>query len=231
MPDESLRSASFTGVSIIVPLLNEASAAPELIEHLGGLNAEQVIIVDGGSSDATPELMKDAGFDVVQSAPSRSQQMNLGAANATQSMLLFLHADTKLPANYKAELANSDVWGRFDVRFDSDSKAMKLIAFFMNWRSRLSSIATGDQAIFIDRSVFESINGFPAYPIMEDVAFCKRMRQLYRPYNSRLCATTSARRWQQNGVLNTVLKMWWYRLAFFFGASPFKLKKGYENVR
>ena len=231
MPEEKLRDASFTGVSIIVPLLNEAASIGELIEHLNTLDAEQVIVVDGGSSDATAALMKEAGFDVVQSAPSRAKQMNLGASKATQSTLLFLHADTQLPLNYKQELAKASVWGRFDVRFNSRSISMQVIAFFMKWRSRFSSVATGDQAIFVDKAVFDSINGFPDYPIMEDVAFCKRMRQLYRPYNSSLCVITSARRWQQNGVISTVLKMWWYRLAFFLGVSPLKLKKSYSDVR
>ena len=106
-----------------------------------------------------------------------------------------------------------------------------MIAFFMNLRSRISSVATGDQAIFIDKSVFESIGGFPDFPIMEDVAISKRLRQLHRPYNSRARVTTSARRWRQHGLAKTVFKMWWYRLAYFFGVSPHRIKKGYDDVR
>jgi len=226
-----MSDASNSGVTIIVPLLNEAEVAEALIEHLRGLEAEQIIIVDGGSTDQTQTLMSEAGFDVIQSPASRAKQMNAGAKGATQSSLLFLHADTRLPESYKTAVAKSEVWGRFDVRFDDSSSAMKMIAFFMNLRSRISSVATGDQAIFIDKSVFDSIGGFPDFPIMEDVAISKRLRQLYRPHNSWLRVTTSARRWRQQGVTKTIFKMWWYRLAYFFGVSPNSLKKGYDDVR
>lgn len=231
MPSEYLSDVEDSGVTIIVPLLNEAEIAEALIEHLDSLEAEQIVIVDGGSSDATQELMQEAGFDVIQSPPSRAKQMNTGARKATQNTLLFLHADTRLPQAYKTAIAESAVWGRFDVCFDDSSGAMSMIAFFMNLRSRISSVATGDQAIFINKSVFESIGGFPEFPIMEDVAITKRLRQLYRPYNSRLRVTTSARRWQQHGVITTIFKMWWYRLAYVFGVSPHRIKNGYDDVR
>lgn len=219
------------GVSIVVPLLNESAVVPELIEHLQGLNTAQIIIVDGGSDDNTVELLKQAGLMVVISVAGRANQMNAGAKHASESMLVFLHADTRLPANYRSEIAKAEVWGRFDVQFDSVSRAMSVIAFFMNWRSRLSAVATGDQAIFVDAAVFDSIGGFPDMPIMEDVALCKRLRQLHAPYSSKAKVTTSARRWLRNGIISTVLKMWWYRLAFFFGVSPSTLKNGYDNVR
>lgn len=231
MPSENLSDVSDLGVTIIVPLLNEADIADALIEHLGSLEAEQIVIVDGGSTDSTQEIMQEAGFELIQSPAGRAKQMNAGAAQATQNTVLFLHADTRLPRSYKTALAKSSVWGRFDVRFDDSSGAMSMIAFFMNLRSRISSVATGDQAIFINKSVFESIGGFPDFPIMEDVAISKRLRQLYRPYNSRLRVTTSARRWQQHGVAKTVFKMWWYRLAYFFGLPPHQIKKGYDDVR
>lgn len=223
--------ASLVGVSVIVPLLNEAAVVPELIHHLGTLAAEQIIIVDGGSDDATRDLMRAAGYKVIEGPAGRAKQMNVGANTATQSMLLFLHADTQLPLNYKTEIEKAEVWGRFDVRFSSTSKLMAVIAFFMNLRSRVSGVSTGDQAIFIDRSVFESIGGYPELPLMEDVAICKCLRQLHRPHNSRVKVTTSARRWERNGILMTVIKMWWFRLAYSFGVSPIKLKQGYDNVR
>lgn len=214
-----------------MPLLNEEAVAHKLIEHLATLDAEQIVIVDGGSIDATRRIMSDAGFQVLESPAGRAMQMNRGAKLATQSMLLFLHADTELPENYKSELNKADVWGRFDVSFSCSTWAMKMIAFFMNLRSRISDVATGDQAIFVNRDVFESLGGFPNFPIMEDVAFCKRLRQLHRPLNSRAKVVTSSRRWEQNGVSNTIFKMWWYRLAYFFGVSPSKLKQGYDDVR
>ena len=219
------------GVSVIVPLLNEEAATQPLLRHLVALHAEQVVIVDGGSSDNTRRIMLDAGYQVIDSPAGRAGQMNAGAKYATQEILLFLHADTELPQNYKSELAKANVWGRFDVRFDSASKSMAMIAFFINLRSRISGVATGDQAIFVDRDVFASIGGYPDFPLMEDVALCKRLRQLHRPFSSRARATTSARRWEQNGVINTIVMMWWYRFAYFLGVSPTKLKQGYTDVR
>ena len=219
------------GVSVIVPLLNEEVMAPQLIEQLAALDAEQVIIVDGGSTDSTCHLMQSAGYQVVQSVAGRAQQMNAGAQHATQSILLFLHADTQLPPSYKSEIAKAKAWGRFDVSFSSQSKAMSVVAFFMNLRSRVSGVATGDQGIFVDKDVFSAIGGFPELPLMEDVALCKRLRQIHRPFNSNMKVVTSARRWQQNGIFKTVVTMWWYRLGYFLGMSPMRFKKGYEDVR
>lgn len=224
-------SGGAVDVSIVVPLLNEAAMVPELIKQLDALNAQQIIIVDGGSSDDTPELLRKTRYKLIESSPGRAKQMNAGARVATGKMLLFLHADTELPRNYMSELCRAEVWGRFDVCFSSSLWGMKMVAFFINLRSRVSGVATGDQAIFIDSDVFAAMGGFPDFPIMEDVAFCKRLRQLHRPYCSPAKVTTSARRWEHNGVLNTILKMWWYRLAFFFGMSPHRLKRGYDDVR
>lgn len=218
-------------VSIVVPLLNEAALVPKLIKQLGMLEAKQIIIVDGGSSDDTPTLIREAGYQLIESPSGRAKQMNAGARVAMGEMLLFLHADTELPKNYRSELSQAEVWGRFDICFSSSLRVMKMVAFFINLRSRVSGVATGDQAIFVDRDVFASMGGFPDFPIMEDVALCKRLRQLHRPYCSLEKVTTSARRWEHNGVLNTILKMWWYRLAYFFGASPHKIKQGYGDVR
>ena len=157
--------------------------------------------------------------------------MNMGAKIATQEMLLFLHADTRLPKSYRAELEKANAWGRFDVQFASASKFMKVIAFFINLRSRISCVATGDQAIFIDRSVFLAIGGYPELPLMEDVAISKCLRQLHHPFNSRERVITSARRWETNGITTTIVKMWWFRFAYFLGVSPLKLKQGYDDVR
>lgn len=222
---------ALTGVSVIVPLFNEEAVVPELIAHLNTLAAEQIVIVDGGSQDATRDLLRDSGFYVIDGPTGRAKQMNAGAEIATQDMLLFLHADTRLPESYKVELEKANAWGRFDVQFASASKFMKVVAFFINLRSRISCIPTGDQAIFIDRSVFLTIGGYPELPLMEDVAISKYLRQLHRPYSSRERVITSARRWESNGITTTIVKMWWFRLAYFLGVSPLKLKQGYDDVR
>jgi rSAM/selenodomain-associated transferase 2 len=227
----SANSVDVGGVSLVVPMLNEAGVLPVLIRQLDNLAAEQVIIVDGGSSDASRHLMRQAGYQVIESPAGRAMQMNAGAKVATQAMLLFLHADTQLPSDYKAELGKAEVWGRFDVRFSSFSKAMKVIAFFMNIRSRISGVSTGDHALFIERSVFESIGGYPELPLMEDVAICKSLRQIHRPYNSRSKVVTSARRWEIDGIAMTVIKMWCLRLAYFLGVSPSTLKRAYDDAR
>lgn len=157
--------------------------------------------------------------------------MNAGAAIAKHSNLLFLHADTRLPQGFLSEVQAAEVWGRFDVSFDTESTFMRVIATFMNARSRLTGVATGDQALFVNKDVFAEIGGFPLIPLMEDVAICKTLRQLHAPYCSKAKVLTSARRWQKNGVLKTVIKMWLFRLAYFFGVPPKLLARAYFDAR
>lgn len=219
--------------AIIVPVLNELATLPYLIEHLIEQHADQVILVDGGSTDGTRALLSElpSHFRVVYSEPGRALQMNAGASVATHDTLLFLHADTRLPVDVQSEVDKLTHWGRFDVQFDTPSTAMRTIAFWINLRSRFTGIATGDQAIMIRRSLFERMQGFPALPLMEDVAFCKQLNVIAKPYCSRRKVITSARRWEQNGVVKTVLLMWFLRLAFFFGVSPEVLKRRYLDSR
>ena len=247
MQDVSSDSDSSThlgqGLSVIVPLLNEIGRLPTLIADLENLNAEQVILVDGGSHDGTAswllEQWQGKGRVLINSDAGRARQMNAGSEVANEEMLLFLHADTTLPNGAKAEICSQTIempdidkhWGRFDIEFSSDRTAMKVIAWFINWRSRLSKVATGDQAIFIHRNLFNQVGGFDDIPLMEDVAMCKKLRSIQPPNCSYMRAVTSARRWEQNGVVTTVLKMWWFRLAYFIGISPSYLATSYRNVR
>lgn len=220
-------------ISVIVPVLNEAARLPRLIQELSAFNFAQIIIVDGGSSDGSQELLRDlpSPFQAIDCEPGRARQMNTGAGIAKHDVLLFLHADTQLPSNAVDEILHVKQWGRFDVRFASASRLMSVIAVFMNARSRLTGVATGDQAIFVERALFESIGGFPTIPLMEDVAISRLLKHQAKPHCSKAQVTTSARRWQEQGVIKTVLQMWWYRLAYFFGVSPEKLKQGYRDVR
>ncbi len=221
------------GISVIVPVLNEVGRLPKLIENLRAIGVEQIIIVDGGSTDGSLPLLQ--GYEkectIVKSAAGRSTQMNAGAKRAEQSTLLFLHADTELPREARAEVQQAAHWGRFDVRFDKASLSMQVIAFFMNVRSRLTGIATGDQALFVQRELFESVGGYQNIPLMEDIALCKTLKRQYLPYCSRLKVTTSARRWQEQGVVKTVLSMWWFRFAYFIGVPTESLKRRYDDVR
>jgi rSAM/selenodomain-associated transferase 2 len=220
-------------LSIIIPVLDEAAGIEAALKALAPYRTRgcELIVVDGGSRDGTPVLASPLADRVLTAPRGRAAQMNAGAAVARGNVLLFLHADTKLPANADAllrdGLAHSGrIWGRFDVRFDHDG-IMPLIAAMMNLRSRLTGITTGDQAIFVTRTAFDAIGGFPAQPLMEDIALSSRIRRISRPANIRACVTTSARRWQKQGVLRTVFLMWRLRLAYFLGADPAHLARQY----
>ena len=188
-------------------------------------------MVDGGSSDGTAALARPLADRVIAAPRGRAVQMNAGAAAATGDVLLFLHADTRLPENadrlVRDGLAGSaKVWGRFDLRFDGGG-LLVLIAIMMNTRSRMTGIATGDQAMFMTRAAFERAGGFPPIVLMEDVALSARLKRIGPPLALRARATTSARRWRRQGTLRTVLLMWALRLRFFFGADPAKLARAY----
>ncbi|MGD9631899.1 MULTISPECIES: TIGR04283 family arsenosugar biosynthesis glycosyltransferase [unclassified Afipia] len=227
-------------LTIIIPVLNEAQeidAALGALQSLRGSGVE-VIVVDGGSADMTLAVASEF-CDLAIAAPrGRASQMNAGAALARGRYLLFLHSDTTLPDRACEEIATAlgdsgGLWGRFDVKIRSDLAALGIVARLMNSRSRLTGIATGDQAIFVRRDVFERIGGFPDIPLMEDLAISKVLRRLGRPACLSLKVTTSGRRWEKHGVLRTIVLMWRLRLAYFLGADPFDLavRYGYEPRR
>ena len=187
----------------------------------------EVIVADGGSEDRTRELAQPFADRVLLAPRGRAQQMNAGAAVASGDALVFLHADTRLPAQADALIFRSldaHAWGRFDIGIEGGSFLFPVISYFMNARSRLSGMATGDQAIFVRRAAFA---GFPEIPLMEDIAFSKAMKRRSPPACLREQVTTSGRRWERGGVLRTVLLMWRLRLAYFFGASPDELARRY----
>jgi len=221
-------------ISIIIPALNEEKNLSELLNRLqsGFSQAHEIIVVDGGSVDNTLFIAQQSGCAVLVSKPCRALQMNSGASIATGDVLLFLHADTLLPEDALRAILNSCVtlrcWGRFDVRLSSDRFVFRIIERMINLRSRLTSIATGDQAIFITRDLFAQTGGFPEIVLMEDVAFSK----ILKSYSSPLClkekAITSSRRWEIRGVIPTVLLMWKLRLYYFLGVPADKLSKLYR---
>jgi rSAM/selenodomain-associated transferase 2 len=218
-------------LSVIVPALNEAAGIAHTLEALAPLRARghEVIVADGGSEDGTRDLAGPLADRVIVAPRGRARQMNAGADAATGAALLFLHADTRLPADADRIVFHSlekNLWGRFDVVIEGRSALLPAIAFFMNLRSRLSGIATGDQAIFVRRAAF---GGFPDIALMEDVAFSKAMKRRGAPARLRAKVTTSGRRWERGGVLRTVLLMWRLRCAYFFGASPDELARRYAS--
>ncbi len=218
-------------LSVIVPALNEARGIEDCLRSLAPLRARghEVIVADGGSGDGTRELAAALADRVISAPRGRALQMNAGAAAASGDALLFLHADTILPADAdRAVLAAlaSRAWGRFDVSIDSRDARLAVVGFCMNWRSRLSGIATGDQAIFVRRAAFP---GFARIALMEDVEFSKRMKPVSAPACLRARVVTSARRWERRGVLRTVLLMWRLRLQFWLGADPDELARRYPH--
>ena len=218
-------------LSIIVPVLDEAAVIVQALAALAPLRAagHEVIVVDGGSNDGTETLAAPLSDRVVRAPRGRARQMNAGAAVAGGDALLFLHADTRLPERADALVAAALAqrpWGRFDVRIEGRSALLPVIAFFMNRRSRLTGIATGDQAIFVRRDAFV---GFPDLALMEDVAFSAAMRSHARPACLRSRVVTSGRRWDERGALRTMLLMWRLRLAYRLGAAPDDLARRYAG--
>ncbi len=221
-------------LSIIMPALDEAAGIGAALAALAPLRARgvELIVVDGGSSDATPALAA-AGADLVLSAErGRARQMNAGAARARGEALLFLHADTVLPQDADTlilqALAGSARWGRFDVRIEGRAWLLRVVASLMNRRSRWSGIATGDQAIFVRREAFEQVGGFPDQPLMEDIELSRRLLAQSRPVCLRQRVTTSGRRWESRGVWRTILLMWRLRWQYWRGTPADALARAYR---
>lgn len=218
-------------LSIIMPVRNEAAGIVAALTPLQPLRGElDIILVDGGSTDDTVNLAAPLADRLIQSAPGRATQMNAGAAIAQGEWLLFLHADTQLPTNFLELLPAVDAasqWGRFDVRLSPSSPMLRIVAWMMNWRSRLTGVCTGDQAIFVRRALFEQVGGYAPIPLMEDIELSKRLRRRGRPLCLHERLTTSSRRWQQNGTLRTIGLMWWLRWLYWRGAPVEELARRY----
>ena len=223
-----------TRLSIIMPVLNEAANIAGALADLQNLRAagHEIIVADGGSDDETATIAASLCDRVIRTPRGRASQMNAGADAACGDVLLFLHADTRLPRD-AAQLILEGLtnpgkcWGRFDVAIDGAPRMLSVIAFMMNLRSRLSGVATGDQAIFVRASDFRRLGGFPQQPLMEDIAFSALAKKRSFPLCLTARVTTSGRRWEKHGVWRTILLMWRLRAAYFFGANPARLAVRY----
>jgi rSAM/selenodomain-associated transferase 2 len=223
-------------IAIVVPVFNEALAVPRLLTQVAASKVTatqdiELVFVDGGSTDNTAALIQDAGLRVISSPKGRAWQMNAGAAQTSGDVLLFLHADTQLPANALAEiksaLAENICWGRFDVRIAGKPWMLGVVSRMMNWRSRLTGIATGDQAMFMTRAAYQAIGGFPEQALMEDIEASRRLCQLSHPACIASPVITSGRRWETRGVWTTIFLMWRLRWAYWRGQSPHQLAELY----
>ena len=223
-------------LSIILPTLNEAPHLAATLAAARDDGVKEIIVVDGGSTDTTREVAAAHADLVISAARGRSVQMNAGAARATGDILLFLHADTLLPAGFAAAVqaactAADVVGGRFDVALEPSSPLLWLTETLINLRSRLSRLATGDQAIFVRRDAFVRLGGYAAIPLMEDLELSRRLKRAGRIACLRTRVTTSSRRWCRDGVVRTILLMWTIRLLYFAGVSPERLARLYANTR
>ena len=218
-------------LTVVVPVLNEASVLAASLQALAPLRraGHEVIVVDGGSEDASAAIAAALADRVLQAPRGRAAQMNAGARAASGDVLVFLHADTRLPADAEKSVATASMqhaWGRFDVEIEGRHPALRLVAAAMNLRSRLTGIATGDQAMFVRRADFP---GFPEIALMEDVALSRLLKRLGRPACLASRVRTSGRRWESRGVLRTVLLMWRLRLLYALGVAPERLARRYNR--
>ena len=234
----AVAAADSCTMSIIVPALNEADGIVDTLQALQDMRVRgvEIIIADGGSTDNTAAVGASLADRVIIAATGRARQMQAGAALARGSVLWFLHADSRAPRDADRTIAmalgsGKRHWGRFDVRFPHAGLLLGVVATLMNLRSRLTGIATGDQGIFVTRKLFEHVNGFPQISLMEDIEFSRRLKRHSRPACLHEKLIASARRWQVQGVLRTILVMWSLRLAYFLGASPAWLAQFYRPHR
>lgn len=221
-------------LGIIMPVLNEADGIVSILERLQAARCagHQIIVVDGGSQDRTTTLAAPLADQVLSAPAGRARQMNAGAAVSTDAALLFLHADTRLPAHgvdaVQAALRQRH-WGRFDVHIAGRPWTLRVVATAMNLRSRLSGIATGDQAIFVRRDAFEAVGGFPDQPLMEDIELSRRLKRLGPPACLRERVVTSGRRWETRGIWSTILLMWRLRFDYWRGVPAEHLATRYHS--
>lgn len=224
-----------TRLCIVIPALDEASAIADTLQALQAMRGRgvEVVVADGGSTDGTPALAADLADRVLAAPRGRARQMNAGAALAKGDVLLFLHADTRLPEDADRQVleglaGSGKCWGRFDVRIAGARCLLGVVAFCMNRRSRWTGIATGDQALFVGRETFAALGGFPDQPLMEDIELSRRLRRFGRPLCLRERVVTSGRRWETRGVWRTIFLMWRLRWLYWRGVPAERLAAMYR---
>jgi rSAM/selenodomain-associated transferase 2 len=223
-------------ISVIIPTLNEEKTIASSLRALSALEPQQIIVVDGGSTDRTVEICRQFAVEVADSERGRARQMNCGAALASGDVLLFLHADTRLPASAFPDVATAlddprCLGGRFDVKIEGAHWMLKVVGTLISYRSRMTKVGTGDQAIFVRREVFQQLGGYPDIPLMEDVVFSRALKRVGDVACLHSRVVTSARRWESDGIWRTILKMWMLKFFYLAGVSPARLKQFYADAR
>lgn len=223
-------------ISIILPVLNEEKTIAATLRALVQIAPHEVIVVDGGSIDRTVEICRHYGVKILTSSRGRARQMNAGAQEASGDALLFLHADTRLPDSALDDIQRAlrnpcYLGGRFDVQLDGTHWMLKIVGQMINYRSRITKVGTGDQAIFVRREVFERIGGYPDIPLMEDIALCRALKRRGQIACLRTRVVTSARRWESEGVWRTIVRMWTLKFLYLAGVPPARLKQFYADKR
>ena len=220
--------------TIVIPTLNEEAEIEACLIRLQGLRQEgfEVIVVDGGSIDKTPQLVAGLCDQFISTREGRAIQMNDGGRQARGKLIFFLHVDTQLPEKFSEITSSIETdrfcWGRFDVRLSGKHWSFRIIESMMNLRSRLTGIATGDQVIFVTQKLFREVDGFPEIILMEDIAMSRSLKNICSPLCLRQKVLTSSRRWENHGILSTTVKMWWLRFSYFIGVDPVRLAKQYD---
>jgi len=220
--------------TIVIPTLNEEVEIQVCLMQLQGFRAKgiEVIVADGGSIDRIPQLVEGLCDQFILARRERAVQMNAGARRARGEMIFFLHVDTRLPENFSEIITSIETdtfnWGRFDIKLSGQRWLFRVIEAMVNIRSRLTGIATGDQVIFMTQKIYRAVDGFPEIALMEDIAMSRRLKSISPPLCLRQKVTTSSRRWEKNGIMTTIIKMWWLRFAYFIGVNPEKLAAQYD---
>jgi rSAM/selenodomain-associated transferase 2 len=225
-------------IAVIIPTLNEEAIIEGTLRALQPLRAagHLLVVADGASTDATVALATPLADAVVTAPCGRARQMNAGARATAAQAYVFLHADTRLPDGAAGAIAaalggGGHAWGRFDITIAGSSRWLPVVAAMMNLRSRLTGIATGDQAMFVTRDAFAAVGGFPDWPVMEDIGLSRALKRQSPPAALRLRVTTAGRRWDARGPVRTIVLMWWLRLRLSLGAKPECLADLYTPVR
>lgn len=225
-------------LAIVIPVYNEAQVLPDALTALGGLSmgsSDCIVFIDGGSTDQSRALIEAGGFRCITSAPGRAKQMNTGMKNTHSDIILYLHIDTSISScnisNIKKSYKQGYISGRFDISLSNSSVTHRIISFFINMRSRMTKIATGDQGMFVRRDILSKIGGFRDIPLMEDIELSSRLRRLGKVACLRDKLVTSSRRWEDHGIFRTVYLMWKLRFLYWLGVSPQKLTKMYRAPR